>query len=239
MNLILKFLSFLFFKFLIFLFVVNKNQVIECLQLELSVAVEPGTRECFHQVFSPGLNIYFNYQVISGGDFDISFWLTSPTNRVLVSELNKNIGQHQILSEELGEYRLCFDNTFSHFAAKQVFFYVYTLERYIDPEFPLIQSEYADQDVIENLEIEVSTLNNTFLKLQDMLESAQRYQSAFRVSENIDRYIMETNFERVNFWSVFNIIVLLVVAFIQVYMIRSLFEDKSKIGRILRSGKID
>ena len=52
---------------------------------------------------------------------------------------------------------------------------------------------------------------------------------------------MEHNFERVNFWSIFNIVIMLCVGFIQVYMIRSLFEDKSKIGRALRgkSGGVD
>lgn len=229
---ILKFFTF----FLVFITLTSK---VRSFQLELSVAVEAGTRECFHQVFTPHLNIYFNYQVISGGDFDISFWLTSPTNRVLISELNKNMGQHQILSEEHGEYRLCFDNTFSHFASKQVFFYIYTLERFVDPEFPIVQSEYADQNVLNSLDIEVSSLNNTFLKLQQLLDTAERYQSAFRVSENIDRFTMETNFDRVNFWSVLNISVLVVVSFIQVFMIRSLFEDKSRIGKILRSGKIE
>jgi hypothetical protein len=224
---------FLFNFFIIF------NQKISCLQQELSVVVEANTRECFHQVFGPNINVFVNFQVISGGDYDISFWLTSPNNRVLVSDLNKNLGQHQILTEEIGEYRLCFDNTFSHYSAKQVFFYIYTLERFIDPEFPLVQSEYMEQDKIYDIEIEVSTLNNTFLKIQDIIENAQRYQSIFRVYENIDRAIMERNYENVNFWSMLNIIVLLIVAYVQVIMIRSLFEDKSKIGRILRSGKID
>ena len=228
-----------FFSLLLIFIIFTIISKINCFQLELSVSVEPGTRECFHQVFTPNLNIYFNYQVISGGDFDVSFWLTSPSNRVLISELNKNMGQHQILSEEKGEYRLCFDNSFSHFAAKQVFFYIYTLERFVDPEFPLEQSEYADQDVLASLDVEVSSLNNTFLKLKHLLDTAERFQSMWKVTENIDRYVMEANFTRVNNWSVINIVVLLIVSAIQVFMIRSLFEEKSKIGKILRSGKLD
>jgi protein ERP2 len=229
-----------FYSSLLFYFIFSTIfSQIRCFQLELSVSVEPGTRECFHQVFTPGLNVYFNYQVISGGDFDISFWLTSPSNRVLISELNKNMGQHQILSDEKGEYRLCFDNTFSHFAVKQVFFYIYTLERFVDPEFPLVQSEYAGQDVVDSLDVEVSSLNNTFLKLKQLLDTAERFQSMWKVTENIDRYVMEANFTRVNNWSVINIVVLLIVSAIQVFMIRSLFEEKSKIGKILRSGKLD
>ena len=69
------------------------------------------------------------------------------------------------------------------------------------------------------------------------LAYAQRLQHLFRQYESIDRSLMELSFDRVNLYSTMNVIVLLIVAFIQVYMIRSLFEDKSKVGRMLRGDK--
>jgi hypothetical protein len=45
---------------------------------------------------------------------------------------------------------------------------------------------------------------------------------------------MELSFDRVNIFSTLNVVVMLVVAGVQVFMIRSLFEDRSKVGRILR-----
>lgn len=44
-----------------------------------------------------------------------------------------------------------------------------------------------------------------------------------------DRNIQESNFDRVNFWSMVNLAVMVVVSAVQVYMLRSLFEDKRKI----------
>jgi len=45
---------------------------------------------------------------------------------------------------------------------------------------------------------------------------------------------MEHSFDRVNLFSTLNVFVMLVVAGVQVFMIRSLFEDRSKVGRLLR-----
>lgn len=70
----------------------------------------------------------------------------------------------------------------------------------------------------------------------DNLERAQRIQNLFKAYEIVDRNLMEHNFERVNFWSLVNISLMVCVGVIQVVMIRSLFEDKSKLGRVLRGG---
>ena len=84
------------------------------------------------------------------------------------------------------------------------------------------------------LENKIESFRQSFQRVIANLEKAQRFQNIFRVYEVIDRSLMESSFDRVNFWSVFNIIVLLLVGGLQVYMIRSLFEDKSKLGKVLR-----
>ena len=66
------------------------------------------------------------------------------------------------------------------------------------------------------------------------LKEAQRFQEMFKQYESIDRSLMELSFDRVNIFSTLNVVVMLVVAGVQVFMIRSLFEDRSKVGRILR-----
>ena len=43
--------------------------------------------------------------------------------------------------------------------------------------------------------------------------------------ESRDRYVMERNFERVNFWSAVHLFVLVSVGLVQVLTIRSLFID--------------
>jgi protein ERP2 len=69
------------------------------------------------------------------------------------------------------------------------------------------------------------------------MEAAQRYQKAFNNFEVYDRIIAENNFERVNFWSIVQLIVMITVFVIQVVTIRSLFETKSAYGKFLRGKK--
>lgn len=45
--------------------------------------------------------------------------------------------------------------------------------------------------------------------------------------ETRDRFIMERNFERVNFWSAVHVFVMLSVALVQILTIRGLFSDST------------
>lgn len=54
-------------------------------------------------------------------------------------------------------------------------------------------------------------------------------QTLLRAFEARDRNIQESNFDTVNFWSIINLVVMMLVSAVQVYLVRSLFEDKRKI----------
>ena len=69
------------------------------------------------------------------------------------------------------------------------------------------------------------------------MENAQRYQNVFKNYEGHDRLVVEKNFERVNFWSITHLVLMITVTVIQVVTIRSLFESKSAYGKLLRGKK--
>jgi hypothetical protein len=214
-------------------------QFIQCeYHAELSILVEPGLRECLHQHLTINLNIDTDFQVISGGELDVSFWVSSPSNRVILTEIKKQGGQYHFKTEEDGEYRFCFDNSFSRFATKQVFFYVATNDQFVDPLFPRDITNFDldkfARDQMGEMETKIEVVRESFSRLSQKFEHMQRLQNQFRNYELIDRSFMENNYERVNFWSVLNIVIMVTVGFVQVYMIRSLFEDRSKIGKVLR-----
>ena len=176
---------------------------------------------------------------MSGGDLDISLWISSPTNRVIVHHQRKMTGQPQFKTDENGEYRICFDNSYSRFASKQVHFYMGVLENeeFVDPNFniePVLNAPKLDQDQLGELDEKLGTFRETFHRVYNNLERAQTHMTAFKIFELADRELMEQSFERVNFYSVFSIILMLVVGAIQTFMIRSLFEDRSRIGKVLR-----
>lgn len=93
-------------------------------QRELTIRVEPGSVECFYEKSQKGQVIDFEYQVIDGGhgDLDISFELQNPNGHSMITEYKKSDNIHRFDVNVDGDYRYCFDNSFSSFNAKTVFF---------------------------------------------------------------------------------------------------------------------
>ena len=65
-------------------------------------------------------------------------------------------------------------------------------------------------------------------KIQSNLHKSSQTQKLFSAIESRDRSIVETNFERVNFWSTIQMIAMIAAAAINVIVIRSLFDDHRK-----------
>lgn len=66
----------------------------------------------------------------------------------------------------------------------------------------------------------------------------ERSQSQLRAMEARDRALMDANYERVNWWSAIHMVCLVAVATVQVYTVRSLFVDDSKLGKLMRRGRL-
>jgi protein ERP2 len=87
----------------------------------------------------------------------------------------------------------------------------------------------------------VEEIGITLVQFQDMtgriknfLNKIEFYQSMMRSYEHRDFAIVNANMNRISFWSIIFTVSLLLVSVIQVYTIRSLFEQNSKIGKALR-----
>lgn len=93
-------------------------------QKELTIRVEAGAIECYYERAQKNQIIDFEYQVIDGGhgDLDISFELQNPNGHPMVTEYKKSDNIHRFDSQVDGDYRFCFDNSFSSFNTKTVFF---------------------------------------------------------------------------------------------------------------------
>lgn len=93
-------------------------------QKELTVRVEAGAIECFYERAQKNQIIDIEYQVIDGGhgDLDISFELQNPNGHPMVTEYKKSDNIHRLDLSVDGDYRFCFDNSFSSFNTKTVFF---------------------------------------------------------------------------------------------------------------------
>ncbi|XP_055303470.1 transmembrane emp24 domain-containing protein 1-like [Sitodiplosis mosellana] len=203
-------------------------------QKELTVRVEPGGIECFYERAQRNQIIDLEYQVIDGGhgDLDISFELQNPNGHPMVTEYKKSDNIHRMDLNIDGDYRFCFDNSFSSFNTKTVFFEL--IIEWDGEQGGTGREDEWGKDVLENaqpdqlLKERVQEIQETIFKLHDNLNTIQRALDVRRSSEARDRNLAEENNFKVGAWSTFQIILMCIVGSIQVYMLRSLFETDPK-----------
>ncbi|RXM91375.1 Transmembrane emp24 domain-containing protein 5 [Acipenser ruthenus] len=73
-------------------------------------------------------------------------------------------------------------------------------------------------------EAETDAMNSVKARLGKSVQ----IQTLLRAFEARDRNLQESNSQRVNLWSITNLLVMVLVSGVQVYLLRSLFEDKRK-----------
>lgn len=192
---------------------------------DFTFTLPAGRKECFYQTMKKDASLEIEYQVLDGAGLDVDFTVFSPFGQLLFSDYHKSDGVHTIDAEE-GDYMFCFDNTFSSVSEKLIFFEL-ILDNMDTDEDPDDWKEYVHGTDILDMKLEdiMDTINN----VKARLGKSSQIQTLLRAFEARDRNIQESNFERVNFWSVVNLIAMVLVSGVQVYLVRSLFEDKRKI----------
>jgi len=203
---------------------------------EMTVSVPAGKEECFFETVAKGYTLTVEYQVVDGGsgqlsELDINFRIVTPKGHPLVAEFKKSEGTHSQTVDELGDYKICFDNQFSYVSSKTIYFEV--INENEDEEYDDLAGIFDDEEgdyESEYVDITVSDIETKLKKIKEDIKKAIHLQDQIRVTDLKDRSVMEHNFERVNFMSSFYVVVLMVSGLAQVFLLRSLFDEKSRIN---------
>ena len=200
----------------------------------MTVHVDAGKKECFFHNVKLGETIDIEYQVIDGGhgDLDISFSLADPIGLIIVTDFKKpeNIHRHDVQKE--GDYRFCFDNTFSTFNRKTVFF-----ELIVEKEGEQNLGDDQWNDVLEGLtpeeyyEMKVQDIMDYIGRIRMQMTKARQIQDMLRSHEARDRNLAESNFSKVNTWSLFQICAMVAVGLLQVFLVRSIFDTNTRMSK--------
>ncbi|KAM9391586.1 transmembrane emp24 domain-containing protein 1-like [Pholidichthys leucotaenia] len=195
--------------------------------VQFTFLLPAGTSECFYQTARRDDSMEVEYQVIAGSGLDAGFVLISPSGHRLVSDFRRSDGIHMVEPTEDGDYRLCFDNSFSKLSEKMVFFKVVVNSLISADEGP---HEWADIAVTDDVvEYKLEDIRARLESLYWHLEKGRQTQTVLRAFEARDRYLLEDNLWRVSFWSCLNLSVMVVVAITQVYTLRRLFSDTKRV----------
>lgn len=198
---------------------------------EMTIIVDAGQMSCFFESAKAGQMIDLDYSVIDGGhgDLDISFTIAEGNGKILFTDYKRSENIHRIDVKNEQHFRFCFDNTFSTFNRKTVFF-----ELIIEAEEPSSNEsfDYEGLNPEEVYDVKVQDIYDSVIKVKGLLARAKQVQDMLSTYEARDRNMAETNFHRVNMWSFVQILLMLAVGTLQVFMVRSLFDTDSKANRI-------
>lgn len=201
---------------------------------EMTIIVDAGQMSCFFESAKQGQMIDIDYSVIDGGhgDLDISFTIAEGNGKILFTDYKRSENIHRIDVKKDGIYRFCFDNSFSTFNRKTVFFEL-IIEMEGDENANSRENfEYDGLSPEEVYDVKVQDIYDSVIKVKAFLQRAKQYQDILSTYEARDRNIAEQNFHRVNIWSFIQIILMLAVGTLQVFMVRSLFDTDSKANKI-------
>lgn len=210
----------------VFYFFLLSISTINCIEKELTVNVDPGKEDCFYQHAKKGEAIEIDYQVIDGGhgDLDITFHLVDPTGRILISDFKKPENSHRADALLDGDYKFCFDNSFSSYNTKTVFFEL-IIAAEDDAEWA--SEETMDFDKAQAFEVQADDVQEIVNSVRNHLNKVRHLQDLIKSTEARDRNTAEENYFKVNTFSMVQILIMIMVGFIQVVMVRSLFDDQS------------
>jgi len=207
----------------------------------MNIILEPGLEHCLYiPEILVGQTIEFDFLVTDSsgaeGKHDISVTFTSPPSeaRVLYDATRYSEGNYNDIAEVEGDYKLCMDNTMSTWAEKVVWLELTVhdptaedyYEDYIDSE-EMKELEGRNEDTETLFEMTIKDFRNYISSTRTNLGKTRHFQLMQGADISKDTHnVMRMN-EKIDFWSVVHISIMLIIGFVQVYTVRQLFEDKS------------
>ncbi|KAL6739921.1 hypothetical protein Aduo_013318 [Ancylostoma duodenale] len=209
--------------------------------MDFTVQVPPGKFQCFFQPVdvTKHKTMEVDYQAVDGGDLNSNFMILMGANMLVPENINRR--QSQTRSHLSGDYQVCFDNSFSYQSRKVVFFEIFLTNEKGEVDDTdlsgMAQKDAGLEKRMEEFGVTAAGSHSSAKSIKSQLNKIEYHQALLRVHEARDRAVMVANLDRLTFWSCTHTLVLIGVEALQVFMIRSLFEDSSKLGQLLRKGR--
>jgi len=181
--------------------------------VELTFELPDSAKECFHEVIEKDVEATVEFQVVTGGHYDVDVEIRDPMKNVLYKEVKKQYDSYTWKADRTGEYIACFSNEFSTFSHKLVY----------------IDFQVGDEDPLPGLEDHTGPLTQMESSAQEVHENLNTvidYQTHHRLRETQGRRRAEDLNERVMIWSLFVTFAIFLVGIAQVFVLKSFFAEK-------------
>ncbi|KAM7048394.1 transmembrane emp24 domain-containing protein 3 [Molossus nigricans] len=190
---------------------------------ELTFELPDSAKQCFHEDVEQGDQLSLDYQVISGGHYDVDCYVEDPLGNTIYRETKKQYDSFTYRAEVKGVYQFCFSNEFSTFSHKTVYF-----DFQVGDEPPILPEMGNKVTALTQMESACVTIHEA---LRTVIDS----QTHYRLREAQDRARAEDLNSRVSYWSAGETVALFVVSVSQVLLLKSFFTEKRPVGRVAHS----
>jgi len=185
------------------------------ISVELTFDLPDSSHECFHQDIEKNRSATLEFQVVTGGQYDVDVSLEGPRGDIIYRQIKTQFDSHQFTASETGVYKVCFSNEFSTFSHKIVY-----MDFQVGEETPLIPNMEAHATALTALESAAQEIHKSLNSILD-------YQTHHRLREAQGRKRAEDLNERVLWWSIAETFAILAISITQVLVLRNFFTDRS------------
>ncbi|RCN29945.1 Emp24/gp25L/p24 family protein [Ancylostoma caninum] len=157
--------------------------------IELTFELPDNANQCFYEEIKAGEDCMLEFQVVTGGQYDVDMTLEDPKGKVLYKDVKKQYDSFNWKAEMPGTYKACFSNEFSTFSHKIVYM-----------DWQVGSQNNLNKAVTPGVHA-MNALENSAVAIADKLRVVDDYQTHHRLREATGRKRAEQLNERVLLWS--------------------------------------
>ncbi|XP_053986249.1 transmembrane emp24 domain-containing protein 7-like [Hylaeus anthracinus] len=181
--------------------------------VELTFELPDNAKQCFYQEIEKNATAMLEFQVVTGGQYDVDVTLEAPNKEVIYRQIKTQFDSHQFTASVTGAYKACFSNEFSTFSHKLVY-----MDFRVGDQLPL--AGLGDHVTV------MTQMESSAEKVHKNLNNILDYQTHHRLREAQGRKRAEDLNGRVLVWSAIETFTMLLVSVGQVMVLKTFFTDR-------------
>ncbi|XP_043250112.1 transmembrane emp24 domain-containing protein 7-like [Colletes gigas] len=195
------------------LFVSLFGTILQTGGVELTFELPDNAKQCFFQEIEKNATVKLEFQVVTGGQYDVDVTLEAPNKEIIYSQIKTQFDSRQFTAPMTGAYQACFSNEFSTFSHKLVY-----MDFQVNDQLPLAGlAEHVT--VMTQMESSAHEVHENLKKILDI-------QTHHRLREAQGRKRAEDLNGHVLIWSAMETVTILIISVGQVMILKAFFTER-------------
>lgn len=171
--------------------------------------------ECFYDNIGANVSCSLEYAPITGANPQLDTFIEEPQGNVIYKAEKKDYDIFHFVTTSPGVYRFCFSNVYDISFQTNLVYFDFVKGKEDPSNFPGTKTQTA-----------LSQMETSAYSIHEAFAVMEQYQNHHRIREANSRIAAETLNYRVQWWSLSQASVIILVSIIQVYVLRRFFTVK-------------